>query len=142
MRTASSLPCSVLHRKAVIYVRQSTPGQIENNTESQRLQYGLVEVAQQYGFQDVEVIDDDLGRSASGAVERPGFERLVAQLCAGKIGAVLCLEASRLARNGRDWHHLLELCGLVEAYVIDLEGIYNPCLPNDRLLLGMNSHVT
>ena len=142
MRTSSSLPSSVLHRKAIIYVRQSTPGQIENNTESQRLQYGLVEVAQQYGFQDVEVIDDDLGRSASGAVERPGFERLVAQLCAGKIGAVLCLEASRLARNGRDWHHLLELCGLVEAYVIDLEGIYNPCLPNDRLLLGMKGTIS
>jgi len=142
MKTSSPLPTSVLKRKAVVYVRQSTPGQIENNTESRRRQYSLVEVAQQYGFQDVEVIDDDLGRSASGAVERPGFERLVAQICAGSVGAVLCLEASRLARNGRDWHHLLELCGLVEAYVIDLDGIYNPCLPNDRLLLGMKGTIS
>lgn len=67
-------------------------------------------------------IDDDLGRTASGAVDRPGFERLVSGLCTGKIGAVLCLDASRLSRDGRDWHHLLELCGLVEARVIDLDG--------------------
>src|SRR6266852_7437764 len=67
----------------------------------------------------------------------PGFERLVAWLCAGEIGAVLCFDASRLARNGRDWHHLLDLCGLVEARVIDLDGIYDPCRPNDRLLLGL-----
>ena len=73
---------------------------------------------------------------------RPGFDRLVAELCAGTVGAVLCLEASRLARNGRDWHHLLELCGLVEARVIDLDGIYNPCLPNDRLLLGMKGSIS
>jgi DNA invertase Pin-like site-specific DNA recombinase len=75
-------------------------------------------------------------------VARPGFERLVAWLCAGEVGAVLCFDASRLARNGRDWHHLLELCGLVEARVIDLDGVYDPCRPNDRLLLGMNRMVT
>ena len=75
----------------------------------------------------VVLIDDDLGRSASGTVARPGFDRLVAWLCAAKVGAVLCFDASRLARNGRDWHHLLELCGLVEARVIDLDGVYNPC---------------
>ena len=72
----------------------------------------------------MEVIDDDLGRSASGTMARPGFDRLVAWLCAGDVGAVLCFDASRLARNGRDWHHLLELCGLVGARVIDLDGIY------------------
>ena len=83
----------------------------------------LVDVARQRGFVDVEIIDDDLGRSASGTVARPGFDRLVAWLCAGKVGAVLCFDASRLARNGRDWHHLLELCGLVEARVIDLDGV-------------------
>src|SRR5947208_17013358 len=71
-------------------------------------------------------------------VARPGFERLVAWLCAGEVGAVLCFDASRLSRNGRDWHHLLELCGLVQARVIDAEGVYDPCRPNDRLLLGMN----
>lgn len=100
MRTAELLPASVLRRKAVVYVRQSTPGQVQANLESQRRQYELVEVAQQYGFAEVEIIDDDLGRSASGSVARPGFDRLVAQLCAGSVGAVVCLEASRLARNG------------------------------------------
>ena len=137
MRTSDSLPASVVRRRAVVYVRQSTAAQVHENLESQRRQYDLVEVARGHGFRDVQVIDDDLGRSASGSAERPGFDRLVAELCAGSVGAVLCLEASRLARNGRDWHHLLELCGLVEARVIDLDGIYNPCLPNDRLLLGM-----
>jgi DNA invertase Pin-like site-specific DNA recombinase len=138
----SLLPAAVLQRKAVVYVRQSTPQQVQSNLESQRRQYGLVEVARQRGFTNVEVIDDDLGRTASGAAERPGFDRLVADLCAGKVGAVLCLDASRLARNDRDWHHLLELCGLVEARVIDLDGIYDPCRPNDRLLLGMKGSIS
>ena len=136
------LPAVVLQRKAVVYVRQSTPQQVQSNLESQRRQYELVDVARQRGFKEVEIIDDDLGRSASGAVARPGFDRLVAALCAGQVGAVLCLDASRLARNGRDWHHLLELCGLVEARVIDLDGIYDPCRPNDRLLLGMKGSIS
>jgi DNA invertase Pin-like site-specific DNA recombinase len=136
------LPATVLQRKAVVYVRQSTPQQVQMNLESQRRQYELVAVARRRGFTHVEVIDDDLGRSASGAVDRPGFDRLVAALCAGQIGAVLCLDASRLARNGRDWHHLLELCGLVEARVIDLDGVYDPCRPNDRLLLGMKGSIS
>src|SRR5712664_766403 len=142
MTSADLLPAAVLKRKAVVYVRQSTLAQVQSNLESQRRQYDLVEVARQWGFADVEVIDDDLGRSASGMVARPGFERLVAWLCAGKVGAVLCFDASRLARNGRDWHHLLELCGLVEARVIDLDGIYNPCRPNDCLLLGMKGSLS
>ena len=136
------LPATLLQRKAVVYVRQSTPQQVQVNLESQRRQYELVDVARRRGFTEVEVIDDDLGRSASGTAERPGFERLVAALCAGQVGAVLCLDASRLARNGRDWHHLLELCGLVEARVIDLDGIYDPCRPNDRLLLGMKGSIS
>jgi DNA invertase Pin-like site-specific DNA recombinase len=136
------LPATVLQRKAVVYVRQSTPQQVQANLESQRRQYELVDVARRRGFTTVEVIDDDLGRTASGTVERPGFERLVAELCAGQVGAVLCLDASRLARNGRDWHHLLELCGLVEARVIDLDGVYDPCRPNDRLLLGMKGSIS
>jgi DNA invertase Pin-like site-specific DNA recombinase len=136
------LPAVVLQRKAIVYVRQSTPQQVQLNLESQRRQYELVEVARRRGFTNVEVIDDDLGRTASGAVARPGFDRLVAGLCAGQVGAVLCLDASRLARNGRDWHHLLELCGLVEARVIDLDGVYDPCRPNDRLLLGMKGSIS
>jgi DNA invertase Pin-like site-specific DNA recombinase len=135
-------PAAVLQRKAVVYVRQSTPQQVQSNLESQRRQYELVEVARRRGFTNIDVIDDDLGRTASGSVERPGFDRLVAALCAGQVGAVLCLEASRLARNGRDWHHLLELCGLVEARVIDLDGVYDPCRPNDRLLLGMKGSIS
>ena len=142
MTTSDTLPAAVLRRKAVVYVRQSTQAQVLTNTESRRRQYELVDVARNRGFKDVEVIDDDLGKSASGTMARPGFERLVASLCAGEIGAVLCFDASRLARNGRDWHHLLELCGLVEARVIDLDGVYDPCRPNDRLLLGMKGSIS
>jgi len=142
MRASDPLPRSVLTRKAVVYVRQSTPAQVRDNLESQRRQYHLVDVARQHGFAQVDVIDDDLGLSAAGMVARPGFERLVASLCAGEVGAVLCFEASRVARNGRDWHHLLELCGLVEARVIDHDGIYDPRHPNDRLLLGMKGTIS
>ena len=142
MTSSELLPATVLSRKAIVYVRQSTQSQVMTNLEGQRRQYDLVEVARQRGFVDVEIIDDDLGRSASGTVARPGFDRLVAWLCAGKVGAVLCFDASRLARNGRDWHHLLELCGLVEARVIDIDGVYNPCRPNDRLLLGMKGSIS
>jgi excisionase family DNA binding protein len=142
MTSTDLLPAAVLKRKAVVYVRQSTQAQVNTNLESQRRQYELVDVARSRGFRDIEVIDDDLGRSASGTVARPGFERLVAWLCAGEVGAVLCFDASRLARNGRDWHHLLELCGLVEARVIDLDGVYDPCRPNDRLLLGMKGSIS
>jgi DNA invertase Pin-like site-specific DNA recombinase len=126
-----------LHRCAVIYVRQSSPSQLAHNHESRRRQYGLVELAQQLGFNNTEVIDDDLGRSGSGLVERPGFERLAAAVCSGMVGAVFCIEASRLARNGRDWHHLIELCGMVGAVVVDPDGVYDPALINDRLLLGL-----
>src|SRR6478735_5663114 len=142
MASADLLPAAVLKRKAVVYIRQSTQAQVQTNLESRRRQYELVDVARQRGFRDVEVIDEDLGRSASGTAARPGFERLVAWLCAGEVGAVLCFDASRLARNGRDWHHLLELCGLVEARVIDLDGVYDPCRPNDRLLLGMKGSIS
>jgi DNA invertase Pin-like site-specific DNA recombinase len=142
MTNFDRLPAPLLQRKAVVYVRQSTQAQVQMNLESKRRQYELVDEAKRRGFRDIEVIDDDLGRSASGAVARPGFERLVALLCAGEVVAVLCMDASRLARNGRDWHHLLELCGLVEARVIDLDGVYDPCRPNDRLLLGMKGSIS
>ena len=124
-------------RGAVVYVRQSTMGQVVENTESQRRQYALVEAAQSAGLSSVTVIDDDLGRSGSGLIARPGFQKLVASVCTGSIGAVFCIEASRLARNGRDWHHLIDLCALVGALVIDHDGAYDPRLVNDRLLLGL-----
>jgi DNA invertase Pin-like site-specific DNA recombinase len=126
-----------LKRRAIVYIRQSSPGQVIHNQESQRRQYGLADHARQLGFQQVEIIDEDLGRSGSGQVERPGFQHLVAEVCTGQVGAVLCIEASRLARNGRDWHHLIELCGLVRAIVIDPDGVYDPGILNDRLLLGL-----
>lgn len=135
--TPRELPANVLGRRAIVYVRQSTGVQVQENLESQRRQYELVDLARSYGFREVSVIDEDLGRSASGAVDRPGFRSLVGQICEGTIGAVVCLEASRLARNGRDWHHLLELCGMVGTYVMDGDGVYDPGAPNDRLLLGL-----
>ncbi len=125
-----------LARDAFVYVRQSTAFQVAQNLESQRRQYGLAERARQLGWSDVEVIDDDLGRSGAGAT-RPGFEKLLAAICEGRVGAVLSLEASRLARNGRDWHTLLEFCGLVGTLIVDEDGVYDPASPNDRLLLGM-----
>jgi len=142
MYALNPLPRSVLTRKAVVYVRQSSPAQVRGNLESQRRQYDLVETARRHGFGVVDIIDEDLGLSAGGTVVRPGFERLVACLCAGEVGAVLCFEASRVARNGRDWHHILELCGLVEARVIDQDGVYDPRHPNDRLLLGMKGQIS
>src|SRR5260370_12203338 len=123
-----------LRRRAVVYVRQSSPIQVISNLESQRREYNLAEYARELGFTDVVTIDEDLGKSGSGLVERAGFQRLVAEVCGGQIGAVLSIEASRLARNGRDWHHLIELCGLVGAVVIDPEGVYDPRSPNDRLV--------
>lgn len=126
-----------LGRGAVVYIRQSTMGQVIENTESQRRQYALAESASLMGFSSVLTIDDDLGRSGSGVVERPGFQKLVASVCSGSIGAVFCIEASRLARNGRDWHHLVDLCAVVGVLVIDPDGVYDPRLVNDRLLLGL-----
>jgi DNA invertase Pin-like site-specific DNA recombinase len=126
-----------LRRAAVVYVRQSTSGQVEQHTESQRRQYLLAETAVAMGFGSVQTIDDDLGRSGSGLVERPGFQKLVASVCSSAVGAIFCIEASRLARNGRDWHHLIDLCALVGSLVIDPDGVYDPRLVNDRLLLGL-----
>ena len=122
-----------LCRSAVVYVRQSTMAQVTGNRESQRRQYDLAGAAEKAGFASVTVIDDDLGCSGSGSVQRPGFERLVAMVCSGDVGAVYCIEASRLARNGRDWHHLIDLCALAGAVVIDPDGAYDPRLVNDRL---------
>lgn len=133
----SKITSEHLSRGAVVYVRQSTLGQVVEHTESQHRQYALVESARSHGFAPVTVIDDDLGRSGSGLVERPGFQKLVVQVCSGSIGAVYCIEASRLARNGRDWHHLIDLCALTGTLVIDPDGTYDPRLMNDRLLLGL-----
>ena len=125
-----------LARQAVVYIRQSTADQVANNLESKHRQYGLADRARQLGWNDVVIIDDDLGRSGGG-IARPGFEKLLAAICDGRVGAVVSIEASRLARNGRDWHTLLEFCGLVGTLIADEDGVYDPRHPNDRLLLGM-----
>ena len=126
-----------LSRSAFVYIRQSTLQQVRNNTESGRRQYALEGRARELGFKSVVVIDDDLGISGTGTRERPGFARLLTAVCNGDVGAVFALEASRLARNNRDWHHLIDLCVLTETVVVDAEGVYDPRLLNDRMLLGL-----
>jgi len=121
----SKITAEHLARSAIVYIRQSTSYQVANNLESQRRQYALVERARLLGWSDVQVIDDDLGRSGSG-IARPGFEKLLAAICEGRVGGVLSIEASRLARNGRDWHTLLEFCGFVDTLIVDEDGIYDP----------------
>ena len=128
-------------RQAYVYVRQSTADQLLHNHESRRRQYALTERARALGWAEVVIVDDDLGRSGGG-IERPGFERLLLAICEARVGIVLAVEASRLARNGRDWHTLLEFCGLVGCLLADEDGVYDPRLANDRLLLGMNGMVT
>jgi len=128
-------------RRACVYIRQSTPDQVRHNLESQRRQYALVDRARALGWRDVDVIDDDLGISGAGT-RRPGFERLLHALCSGQVGAVFSIEASRLARNGRDWHTLLEFCSVVGALLIDADTVYDPRLMNDRLLLGMKGTIS
>jgi len=126
-----------LGREAYVYVRQSSMSQVRNHLESQDRQYGLAEKANGLGFKSVTVIDEDLGRSGTGSIERPGFGKLLAAVCSGVVGAVLALDASRLARNNRDWHHLIDLCAMTQTLVIDYDGTYDPTLLNDRLVLGL-----
>lgn len=129
-------------RDAYVYVRQSSAQQVRDHSEGRLRQYALAERAKELGFARVVTIDEDLGRSGSGAVDRPGFGRLLGAVCDGKVGAVLALEASRLARNNRDWHHLIDLCTLTDTLVIDLDGVYDPRLLNDRLLLGLKGSMS
>jgi DNA invertase Pin-like site-specific DNA recombinase len=124
-------------RKAVLYVRQSSAHQVQHNRESQVLQYAMRERLVQLGWSEIEVIDDDLGRSAAGGVAREGFERMVAEVCLGKVGAVAAREVSRFARNSREWQQLIEMCRVVDTLLIDQEAVYAPRQGNDRLLLGL-----
>jgi len=133
----SKITSEHLARNAIVYIRQSTPHQVVNNLESKRRQYELVERGRQLGWSDVQVIDDDLGRSANGGSIRRGFEKLLARICEGSVGIILSIEASRLARNGREWHTLLEFCGFTNCLIADENQIYDPRQPDDRLVLGM-----
>src|SRR5271166_3160663 len=124
-------------RKAVLYVRQSSAHQVQHNRESQVLQYAMRERLAQLGWSEIEVIDEDLGCSAAGGTTRAGFERMVAEVCLGKVGAVAAREVSRFARNSRDWQQLVEMCRVVDTLLIDQEAVYAPRQGNDRLLLGL-----
>jgi DNA invertase Pin-like site-specific DNA recombinase len=126
-----------IERKAILYVRQSSTFQVQNNVESQKLQYAMRDRLCGLGWCDIEVIDEDLGRSASGTVTRAGFERMVAEVCLGQVGAVAAREVSRFARNSREWQKLVEVCRVVDTLLIDQEMIYTPRQSNDRLLLGL-----
>src|SRR5437773_4533010 len=126
-----------LERKAILYVRQSSAHQVLHNRESGALQYAMRDRLTELGWSEIEVIDDDLGRSAAGGVQRAGFERMVAEVCLGKVGAVAAREAARFARNSRDWQQLIEMCRVVDTVLIDQETIYAPRHGNDRLLLGL-----
>src|SRR2546430_1256981 len=126
-----------LERKALLYVRQSSAHQVLHNRESSALQYAMRDRLMALGWSEIEVIDDDLGRSAAGGVQRAGFERMVAEVCLGKVGAVAAREVSRFARNSRDWQQLIEMCRVVDTVLIDQETIYAPRHGDDRLLLGL-----
>jgi DNA invertase Pin-like site-specific DNA recombinase len=139
MPDAAKLTPSQLRRAAVVYVRQSSPSQLERNTESTQRQYALVNRAVELGFPRaaVVVIDEDLGVSGAGVAERSGFARLAAEVALGHVGLVLGLEVSRLARNNADWYRLLDLCAITDTLIGDGDGLYHPRAFNDRLVLGL-----
>lgn len=115
-----------LERKAILYIRQSSTYQVNNNLESQKLQYAMQGHLHQLGWREVEIVDEDLGRSAAGTVTRVGFERMVAEVCLGRVGAVAAREVSRFARNSREWQRLVEVCRIVDTLLIDQEMVYAP----------------
>src|SRR5690242_539213 len=139
MSDLAKINTSHLSRLAYVYLRQSSAAQVEHNRESTARQYALVAKAAELGWppQQVLVVDEDLGVSGSGIVERSGFARLTAEVALGHVGIVLGLEVSRLARNNADWYRLLDLCGLTDTLIGDADGIYHPALFNDRLVLGL-----
>ncbi len=126
-----------LERKAILYVRQSSAHQVLHNRESGALQYAMRDRLTALGFSNIEVIDEDLGRSAADSEQRAGFERMVAEVCLGKVGAVCAREVSRFARNSRHWQQLIEMCRVVDTVLVGQEMVYVPRHGDDRLLLGL-----
>jgi len=139
MNERAKITPSHLARQAIVYLRQSSAAQVEHNRESTERQYALATKARELGWPEdrIVVIDEDLGLSGSGAVARSGFVRLTAEVALGRVGLVLGLEVSRLARNNADWHRLIDFAGLTDTLIGDADGIYHPALFNDRLLLGL-----
>jgi DNA invertase Pin-like site-specific DNA recombinase len=139
MTDLSRIKPSHTQRAAYVYIRQSTPGQVEHNRESTARQYALADRACQLGWprEQVVIVDEDLGLSGSSTDKRSGFVRLTSEVALAHVGIVLGLEVSRLARNNADWYRLLELCGVTDTLIGDNDGVYHPALFNDRLLLGL-----
>jgi len=139
MNDLTKVKASHTQRAAFVYIRQSSPAQVEYNRESTARQYALVEKACQLGWskEQVTVSDEDLGLSGSGSAKRSGFARMTAEVALGHVGIVLGLEVSRLARNNADWYRLLDLCGMTDTLIGDSDGVYHPALFNDRLVLGL-----
>ena len=139
MTDQSTIGADHLRRAALVYIRQSSPAQVENNTESTRRQYALVDKALQLGWPRaaVSVVDDDLGLSGAQTAGRSGFALMATEVAMGRVGIVLCLEVSRLARNNADWYRLLDLCALTRTLIADTDGLYHPGDFNDRLVLGL-----
>ncbi|MGC4053165.1 MAG: recombinase family protein [Paludibaculum sp.] len=139
MTDPSKIKPTHTQRAACVYIRQSTPGQVEHNRESTARQYALADRASQLGWpkERVVIIDEDLGLSGSTTDKRSGFARLTSEVALAHVGIVLGLEVSRLARNNADWYRLLELCGVTDTLIGDNDGVYHPALFNDRLLLGL-----
>ena len=126
-----------LSKKAIIYVRQSSEKQVQNNLESRRLQYALTQRAQELGWKEAEVIDEDLGISAAVGSRRVGFERMLSGVTLGQVGVIFSIEASRLSRTDKDWCRLLEVCRLFDTLIADAVNIYDLKNPDDQLLLGI-----
>src|SRR5712692_877254 len=139
MNTSELIQPHHLSRQALIYVRQSSPGQVVNHKESLELQYALQERPRHSGWDQgsIAVIDTDLGLTGSTAAGRPGFQELVTRVTLGQVGIIFAYDVTRLARNCTDWYQLLDLCGFRQCLVGDQEGIYDPSTPNGRLLLGL-----
>jgi DNA invertase Pin-like site-specific DNA recombinase len=139
MNESGKVKLTHTRRAAFVYIRQSSPQQVENNRESTARQYALVEKACELGWarEQVTVVDEDLGLSGSGTVKRSGFARMTAEVALGHVGIVLGLEVSRLARNNADWYRMLDLCGMTDTLIGDSDGIYHPAAFNDRLILGL-----
>jgi DNA invertase Pin-like site-specific DNA recombinase len=133
-----------LARRAVVYIRQSTPGQVENNQESLRLQYALRQRASELGWHeaDIDVIDADLGLSGASAAQRSGFKELVGRVGLSEVGLILSMDVTRLARNCSDWYPLLDICGLRGCLIADRDGVYDPGSANGRLLLGLKGTIS
>jgi len=129
-------------RRAIVYVRQSSPDQVRTNVESTRIQLGLREKAIALGWRQPVVIDDDLGISAGGFADRPGFQHMLTQVVTRQAGIILCIDASRLSRNSKDWANLFELCGHFQTLIADLDQVYDLSIPNDRLVLGIKGAVS